>query len=333
MKVLVTGVTGRVGRNLAVALVARGDQVRGLVLPDDPGLEQARTSGVECVIGNLRDEQTVSESVADVDGIVHLGAMMLWGNHEHNQTLFDDNLRGTFNLVHAAAVGGDIQRFVFASSDEVYPSLFARYLPIDEDHPRRPYSFYGLTKQAGEEILQYYHRANGLPIAIARFALVIEPSESTRRDGWLGRFLFLKPMLGTIEARAGRAAMTEMETQLQGDDTLLLARDAEGEPYLFHCVDVRDIVQGLLLLLERPSAVGEAFNLSGPAPFAFDQVIPYLAEKTGLPYVDARIPGPSIRIHHSTAKARGLLGYAPQYDIFRSIDDGLGGEVLPSAVQ
>ena len=67
-------------------------------------------------------------------------------------------------------------------------------------------------------------------------------------------------------------------------------------------------MQGLLLLVEHPSAVGEAFNLSGPAPWGFDRVVPYLARTADLPYVEATIPGPPIRIHHSTAKARGLLG-------------------------
>ncbi|MEA2512639.1 MAG: UDP-glucose 4-epimerase [Thermomicrobiales bacterium] len=323
MKVLVTGVTGRVGRNLAAALVERGDSVRGLVLPDDPGLERARASGVECVIGNLRDAAMARAAVEDVDAVVHLGAMMLWGSDDHNPVLFEDNLRGTFNLVNAAAVRGGIQRFVFASSDEVYPSLDAKYLPIDENHPTEPYSFYGITKLAGEELLHYYHRANNLPVSIARFALVIEPWETARRDGWLGRFLFLKPMLGFVTARAGQEVARELEQKLQGDDTLLLGRDATGAPYQFHCVDVRDVVQGLMLMLEKPAAIGAAFNLSGPAPFAYDQAIPYLAAKTGLPFVDASIPGPALRIAHSTAKARALLGYTPQYDIFRSIDDGL----------
>lgn len=92
---------------------------------------------------------------------------------------------------------------------------------------------------------------------------------------------------------------------------------------MFHCCDVRDIVQGLTLLLDRPEAVGQAFNLSGPAPFSYGELIPYLAEQAGLTYLDATVPGPPIRIHHSIAKARALLGYDPQYDIFTSIRDGL----------
>ena len=320
-KILVTGVTGRVGRNISRALISRGNKVRGLVLPDDPGLANAISAGVECTIGNLRNPDTAAAVVADVDAVIHLGAMMLYGSALHNARLFDDNLRGTFNLAHAAAMR-KVQRFIFASSDEAYPSLDACYLPIDENHPTQPYSFYGLTKLAGEEVLRYYHRAHALPISIARFALVMEPWESTNPKGTLGGFLFLKSMLAIIEGRAGVEAAMALQAQLKDDNTLLLARDSNAIPYMFHCVDVRDIVLGLLQMLEVPSAVGEAFNLSGPAPFTYDQVIPYLAQITGYPFVDARIIGPSIRIHHSTAKARQLLGYYPQYDIFHSIKDG-----------
>ncbi|MFM9107532.1 MAG: NAD-dependent epimerase/dehydratase family protein [Chloroflexota bacterium] len=322
MKLLISGVTGRVGRSLAAAAIARGDQVRGLVLPGDPGAAGARAAGIEVIEGNLRDLECAREAVADMTAVAHLGAMMLWGDDDHNPTLFEDNLRGTFNLADAAA-RERVGRFVFASSDEVYPSLFARYLPIDENHPAHPYSFYGLTKLAGEETLRYYHRANGLPIAIARFALVAEPWETTRRGGWLGRFLFLEPMLPMIASRAGAEAAAAVVELSQGPDTLLLSRDAEGNAYVFHFCDVRDIVAGLLLLLEHPAAVGEAFNLSGPASFSFDTVVPYLAKKTGFPFVEAHIPGPAIRIEHSTAKARSRIGYVPRFDVFQSIEDGL----------
>ena len=82
MKVLVTGITGRVGRNVVAALVARNDEVRGLVLPDDPGLEKTQAAGVEVIIGNLRDPEIAKAAVADMDAVVHLGAMMLWGSED-----------------------------------------------------------------------------------------------------------------------------------------------------------------------------------------------------------------------------------------------------------
>ncbi|MEA2528096.1 MAG: UDP-glucose 4-epimerase [Thermomicrobiales bacterium] len=323
--VLVTGVAGRIGRNLAAALRDQGATVRGVVLPDDPGLERAQAAGIDCLVGNLRDPDVCAAAVVGVDAVVHLGAMLLFGNDDHNPTLFDDNLRATFNLLQAALVRkGELSRFVFASSDEVYPSLYAKYAPIDESHPKEPYSFYGLTKLTSEEFLRFFHRAHGLPIAIARFALTIEPWEVLEPSRPLGNFLHARSMLGVVRARAGEEAAAAIEARIPpGEEPLLLARDQGGTPYLFHYCDVRDLVQGLLLLLKRPAAIGEAFNLSGPAPFSYDQAVPYLAERTGRPIIDTRIPGPPIRIHHSTAKARGLLGYTPVHDIFSTIDTAI----------
>ncbi len=322
LKVLITGVTGRVGRNLAPALMAEGRAVRGLVLPDDPGLETAQRAGVDCVTGALSDPEAVRAALDGVDAVVHLGAAMLFGSDTVNDTLLDANIRGTYELAHAAAKAG-VSRFVFASSDEVYPSLFAKYLPIDEAHPREPYSFYGFTKLTGEELLHYEHRANGLPIAIARFSLVYEPWESVSPNGTLGGFLFYEKVKNFVRSRAGEAVADALVPAGQPTPDLLLPRDEAGNPWMFHCCDVRDIVQGLTLLLDRPEAVGQAFNLSGPAPFSYGEVIPYLAELANLTYLDAVIPGTPIRIHHSIAKARALLGYDPQFDVFRSMRDGL----------
>ncbi len=323
MKVLVTGVTGRIGNNLARHLVELGYDVRGTVLPDDPGLNRAITDGVECISGNLRDDQFCRNAVDGCQAVVHLGAVLLFGP-EDNPANFDDNLRSTFNLLDASARAGTIERFVFASSDEVYPSLYARYLPIDENHPKQPYSFYGFTKLAGEELAQHYFRAHQLPVAIARFALTVEPWEVLDPSRPLGNFLHLSSMVPIIRGRAGDEVAESIAVQQVGSaPTLLLARDGSGTPYQFHYCDVRDLVSGLKLLLEKPAAIGEAFNLSGPAPFSYDTAVAIVAERTGREIVDATIPGPPIRIHHSTAKARGLLGYAPQHDIRSTVEAAL----------
>ena len=198
LAVLITGVTGRVGRNLASSLLAEGRAVRGLVLPDDPGLAQAQAAGVECVTGDLADPVAVAVALEGAEAVVHLGAAMIFGPGD-NPILLEANIRGTYELAHAAAQAS-VRRFVFASSDEVYPSLFAKYLPIDETHPREPYSFYGLTKVAGEELLHYEQRVNRLPIAIARFSLVYEPWEAVSPKGTLGGFLFYEKVENFVRA-------------------------------------------------------------------------------------------------------------------------------------
>lgn len=183
MKILVTGATGRVGRNLTAALLARGDSLRALVMPDDPGLATARQGGITCISANLRDAEAVAEAVRGVDAVVHLGAAMLWGDDALNAVLFEDNVRGTFNLFDAAARHNPgLRRFVLASSDEVYPSLLAKGVAIQETHAATPWSFYGLSKLMCEELASFYHRAHSLPVTVARFALTVEPHEVLRAD-------------------------------------------------------------------------------------------------------------------------------------------------------
>lgn len=323
MKVLVTGATGRIGNNLARHLKGLGYAVRGTAIPGDRGIERAEQDGIELTIGNLRAPEFCQEAVSGCDAVMHLGAMLLFGPDD-DADLFEDNLHSTFNMMEAAANAGGIKRFVFASSDEVYPSLFARYLPIDESHPREPYSFYGVTKLTGETMGEYFNRRRNLPVAVARFALTIEPWEVLYPERPLGNFLHLSSMVRFIRNRSGDEAADRVAALQIGDDpNLLLAREGDGTPYMFQYCDVRDLVQGLQLLLEHPAAVGEAFNLSGPAPFSYDHAISVLQTATGRHAVDVKLPGPPIRIHHSTAKARNVLGYAPVHDIASTVAEAL----------
>ena len=223
----------------------------------------------------------------------------------------EDNIKGTFNLVHAAALAG-VSRLVFASSDEVYPSLYAKYLPIDETHPREPYSFYGLTKVAGEELLHYYRRAHDLPCCHRPVLAGLRTVGSGQPKGTLGGFLFYEKLINFVRSRAGAEFADSLVPAGEPHPDLLLPRDESGVPWMFQCCDVRDIVQGLTLLLDRPEAVGQAFNLAGPAPFSYGEVDPLSrraseSDRTSMP------PSPvqPLRIHHSIAKARALLGYDP----------------------
>jgi len=324
---LITGASGRIGRRLAARLGSKGHRIRALVLPDDPALEELRRGGIEVVTGSLTDRGAVQEAVAGVRRIAHLAATMLWGDDVDHE-LFRHNVAGTFELLDAAAQQEvKLDRFFLASSDEVYPSLMARYSPIDENHPCNPYSFYGLTKETNERFAFYYHRAHGIPVTVARFALTARSEEILRPDGWSGRFLFVAPMRDLFLALGRPEAAEALDVACSTDPrkTLVLARDEDGVPYGFHMCDVADIVDGIELMLTSPSAIGQAFNLSGPAPFSYQTAVETLSAQTGMPFVDARIPGEPIRIAHDISKARSILGYSPRWDIHRIIEAAVAG--------
>lgn len=327
MTILITGATGRVGRELLALRKAKGEHVRALVMPGDPGRGPLEAEGVEIVDGSLTDSDAVMSAVEGVHRIAHLAGAMLWGEGA-DRSLFEQNIEGTFNLLDAAAGRkAEIERFFLASSDEVYPSLKARYAPIDEPHPKNPYSFYGLTKETNERFAFYYLRAHGIPATVARFALTARAEEILRPDGWSGRFLFVSPMRELFGALGRPDAVSAIDSACRTDQesTLLLACDEDGIPYEFHMCDVKDLVSGIDLMLENPSAVGQVFNLSGPSPFSYRTAVEALHEATGRPFVEVRIPGPPIRIAHDISKARSVLGYKPERDVLRIIADAVGG--------
>jgi len=110
----------------------------------------------------------------------------------------------------------------------------------------------------------------------------------------------------------------------------------EGRPWVVHPVDVRDIVQGLILAIEKEAAVNEVFNLVGPSAFGVNEAVKYISKRINMDYVTVNLPGRRMHIEISTAKARGLLGYKPKYDVYKIIDSAIAfknGEdigVIPS---
>src|SRR5262249_43732516 len=88
--------------------------------------------------------------------------------------------------------------------------------------------------------------------------------------------------------------------------------------------DAREVARGCARVLEVPNAVGEAFNLGGLAPFAADALAHHLSERVGLSCVTARLPIARAPWYISSAKARGILGYAPEHTVFAMVDGAVG---------
>ena len=72
-----------------------------------------------------------------------------------------------------------------------------------------------------------------------------------------------------------------------------------------------------------PNAVGEVIQLGAPSAFTWDEAVPYLSEKTGIPYIEANVSGTPTYYEYDLSKARRLLGFRPQYDARRMIDDAI----------
>lgn len=357
MKILVTGGTGRIGANLVKQLLNKGHTIRSFVYPGDAS-RASKLDGfgdVETVFGDLRQLDDVREAVTGVDAIYHLAAA--FGGPFDNRQYLDINAMGTLNILESIReLCPDLQRFVYASTEGVYWSskVYGRYFeqPIGEEqaisHPHMPYL---LTKWLGEQLAMAYHFQYNVPTTVMRFSTVIEPSEFLNGDGLPTLFLY-SSAVETYKAAAtseflkirsdgSPETMAMIDALLAGwtgEEKLLLSLNANGVPYRQHFGDVRDIVSGLLLSIESEAAIGQVFNLAGAAIFDWGELAPRLAERYGMPVVEARLPHDNY-FELDLTKIQNLLGFQPQHDFdsilaaAEAIRQGDATDVIPTGIR
>ena len=311
MSVLITGVTGRIGANLAGTLVKQGHSVRGLVWPRDTRIDKLDGLNVELVSGSLTNPEDVQRAIRGVGAVYHLGAAFQGGGPFSETDYFEINVRGTFNMLEAARAQDRPPRFIFAGTDAIYEKYVPGGLadPIREDlTPRRCRGWYALSKSLGEELCTGYWLTYELPVVVLRFCMVFGAGEILD---------FPQFHLGGLKGRP------EFKGMHYGTERLVVLKDREGRPYKKHVADVRDIVQGCQLAMCAEDVSGEIIQLAGPGPFTWDEAVPYLSERLGVPYIEAILQGDPTFYEFDLSKARRLLGFKPRYNIRRMIDDAL----------
>jgi len=318
--ILVTGGSGRIGSHLAQTLRQGGHQVRAFdrVAPPTDSVD-------DFVVGDLDDAQALAAALDGVTAVAHLAALMSW-HPKDEDAMFAINAQGTFNLLQVTR-GRGIQRFVFASSGEVYPELKPVYLPIDENHATLPTSAYGMTKLLGEEMVKAHARRHGLSTCILRFAHTQAPEELFDPNSFFSgpRFYVnakLRQLRGLPPSSAVEQSVAALEAVATPEEQHYIGCASDGTPYRMGICAVSDMIEGVRLGLEHPAASGETFNIGPQNAVAFDEFVPYLAQKTGLPVQPVSLHTASYRYETSVEKAQRELGYAPQMTIFDMIDEG-----------
>ena len=119
-RVLVTGGSGFVGANLVTELLNRGHHVRSFDRAPSPLAEHA---GLDVVVGDITDPESVAAAVEGIDTVIHTAALIeLMGGgavtDEYRTRSFAVNVEGTKNLVHAGQRAG-VSRFVYTASNSV----------------------------------------------------------------------------------------------------------------------------------------------------------------------------------------------------------------------
>lgn len=180
MRVLITGGTGFIGARLGQALILKDHEVFAL---SHSGNNARIASLLEhknfhLVSGDIRSLTTIQEIAAtnNVDIVIHLAASPSHGPQDISQNFnhFEVNARGTLNVLHSCFLAR-IPRIIYASAMGVYGQ--PEYLPVDENHPKKPLEFINLTKLQGEDYCEFYARNCGLHVIVLRYAGVYGPGK------------------------------------------------------------------------------------------------------------------------------------------------------------
>lgn len=303
--VLLTGASGRIGRNLVPLLLQRGYRVRAMMRR--PNCNESWLNQVEVVQGALPNEG-VAAAVSGVDAVIHLGGIMPPASDDE---VFRTNIEGTYRILQAISAGKKRPRLLFASSDATYCtgwSLSAYSAPIMENAEQHPAVFYGLSKVLGERLCLYFEELHKIPVVRLRFVWTLEAKEILD--------LFVKAPYRDYLIEEDRNAWNQ-------SGIIAIPSEEDGSPFTEHVCDVRDAASAVVLALESDAAPGEAFNIAGPEPFRYMDAGAELASATGMRTIAARCRG----IHSyslSIEKARSMLGYRPQFNVRASLQDALG---------
>ncbi len=254
--VVVTGATGHVGNVLVRELVRRGEQVRAVV-PDGEGRSPIAGLDIEVVAGDVRDVGSLVRGFGGADIVFHLAGIITISSGLRG--LLDQvNVLGTRNVVQACRQAG-VRRLVYTSSVHALPEL-PPGIPISEVREFEP------TRVAGD-------------YAESKARASIEVLEGVRQ-GLDAVLVFPSGIIGPFDFRG-----SEM-----GELILDIAR-GKLRAYVdgaYDFVDVRDVVQGLLLAAER-GRCGDGYILSGER-IAVRDLLRVVAVAAGVRTRSVRLP-------------------------------------------
>lgn len=262
-RVLVTGCAGFLGSTLVDTLLAHGHDVVGVdVFSDyyDPALKRENIAGAvghanfRLVESDLNDLD-LTELVGDREIVFHFaaqaGVRASWGSEF--DVYLHANIGATQRLLEAIvasrAAGGSFGRLVYSSSSSVYGNQDV--YPIVEDAPKQPFSPYGVSKLAAEQLCVLYAANFGVPSSSLRYFTVYGPRQ--RPDMAFRKFL---------------------EAAADGRPWIVYGDGTQTRDFTF----VADAIRANLLAADDPNECG-VYNIGGGARIALHDALNILRDK------------------------------------------------------
>jgi len=176
LKILITGVAGFIGSNLADLLIKNNFDVVGIDNLSYGVFEQI-PRGVDFHEQDIRDKK-IHNLFCGVEYVFHLAAKNSIIDCENNPNETSDiNINGTINVFNAA-IKNKVKKVIYAESSAVYEG--SKNLPSKESDAS-PRSVYAESKMSTNRIANEYYKSKGLITTGLRYFNVYGPKQDYRR--------------------------------------------------------------------------------------------------------------------------------------------------------
>ena len=315
-KILVTGVAGMVGSHLTGSLLERGYSVTGvdnLAVGTLENLSDCRKNPrFEFHNIDILDFESLFASVRQgVDAIIHLAATKKISEAGSSLKTLSINAKGTENILNIAR--GSKAKVIFGSTSDVYG--MSPDLPLHEDGDLllgpsliKRWS-YAVAKLYGEQLAFGFYKEYDIPVVVLRYFGAFSPRASF---SWSGGHV---PIF--------------IDAILKNEPVVVHGDGSQTRSMGY----VTDLVEGTILALENPKAVGEIINIGNDEEMSVIDTAKLIHEMadTGKPLKIKYVPLESIfgqykdimrRIPDLT-KAKKILGYRPKVSLREAIEKTL----------
>jgi|SRR5271157_1471751 len=292
-RIVVTGVAGFVGSNLAKHLIDRGYSVLGI---DDlsAGTLENVDPRVEFHKIDIRDPE-VYPLVRGVDAVFHLAAKSsLTDCLDHPLEAASVNTLGTVNLLEAARQA-KVGKFTYADTSAEYEGITE--FPTKEDKIR-PIGVYAVSKHGGAAFCESYRELYGMNVTIVRYFNVYGPAQDWRR--------VIPPVMSAFIIR-----------MLRGERPVIYGTGEKRRDFIY----VDDVNDFHFILLEDPRSKGRVFNVGSGVNFSINEIYKLVEDllQTGLkPIYKPDLPGEA-QVTLADISAARELGWEPKVDIHEGL--------------
>ncbi len=313
-RVLITGGAGFIGSVLARRLVERND----VVVFDNGHRDALSGSGLighprlKVITGDVLDAAAVREAMTGVQVVLHLAAIAGVDTVlKMPVTTMKVALLGSYHVLEAAVAAGRVERFVDFSTSEVFGAY--AYKVNEKDVTTlgavgEARWTYAVSKLASEHLTHNYFVQYGLPALSIRPFNIYGPGQVG--EGAIHRFI--------VKALAGEPL------QIHNDGSQIRA----------WCY-VDDIVDAVLLTLEKSEAVGQAFNIGNARSVCtiYDlakSIVRLSGSDSKVEFIDWPHADIELRIPNID-KAKKLLGFTPSVDLEEGLERTIASYRQPAS--